>query len=386
MNVQEKPILLVSFTARMLAELAVKAGYPVLALDYFGDSDLQALCPAISLRHDYKAEYSATALVDAARELNGAAVVYGANLENHPEQIARLAQGRRLLGNSPETLRRVRNPFLLADALQAANFACPKTVSPSQKPADGVQKRWLWKSLKGGGGMGVQFWPGAPPPPPGILQEWLPGMVGSVAFVANGRQAVLLGITEQLVERRAFGAAGFKYCGNLMPPRLQAAQLKAMLNELQALIAHLVITFGLWGVNGLDFIWHQERAWTLEVNPRPSASVELIDIVYGIRVFEIHVRSFTGQLPSFDLAQALLDNRAAGKAILYAPFDVSIDDTSNWPNDGVRDIPHSGEQIKQGHPVCTILTTGTGPSDCLRQLRSKASKIKQKFQPSIEAG
>lgn len=384
MSKPEAPILLVSFTARMLAELAVKAGYPVLALDYFGDADLQALCPSVSLRHDYNAEYSATALVDVAKDLSGSAVVYGASLENHPDQVARLAQGRQLLGNSPETLRRVRDPFLLAEALRSGNFAYPTTTSPAQKPADSSQKRWLWKALQGGGGIGVQFWSGTSPPQSGILQEWLPGMVGSVAFVANGRQAVLLGITEQLVERRAFGATGFKYCGNLTPPRLQSTQLKAMIDELRALVDHLVKTFELRGVNGLDFIWHRERVWTVEANPRPTASMELMDLVYGIRVFDIHVRSFTGQLPGFDLARAMADGPAAGKAILYAPYDVTIDETNNWSNEGIRDIPHSGEQIKQGHPVCTILTTGARPSNCLRKLQSKASKIKQKFQSSSE--
>lgn len=382
MSKPEGPILLVSFTARMLAELAVKAGYPVLALDYFGDADLQALCPSVSLRHDYNVEYSATALVDVAKDLSGSATVYGASLENHPDQVARLGQGRQLLGNSPETLRRVRDPFLLAEALRSGNFAYPTTTSPAQKPADSPQKRWLWKALQGGGGIGVQFWSGTSPPQSGILQEWLPGMVGSVAFVANGWQAVLLGITEQLVERRAFDATGFKYCGNLMPPRLQSTQLKAMMDQLWALVDHLVITFELRGVNGLDFIWHQERVWTIEVNPRPTASMELMDLVYGVRLFDIHVRSFAGQLPNFDLAQAILDGSAAGKAILYAPDDVTIAEISDWSNQGIRDIPHPGEQIKQGHPVCTILTTGAGPSDCLWKLQSKASKIKQKFQLS----
>ena len=374
------PILLVGFSARMLAELAVKAGYQVLALDYFGDTDLQQRCPSLSLKHDFNVEYSATALVDASKKLAGSAVVYGAGLENHPAAVERLAQKRQLLGNSQETLRQVRNPFRLAAALKAGGFAFPETLSVAQAPDNHSSRRWLWKPLRGGGGVGVKPWSGTPPPQPGIVQELLPGLVGSAAFVANGRQAVLLGVTEQLAERQTFGATGFKYCGNLVPPRLRTTQLAALVAELHALTNHLTKIFALRGINGLDFVWHQERVWMIEINPRFTASLELIDTSYGLRIFDLHVRAFAGQLPDFSLTQALTRSSAAGKAILYAPDDVTMGDTGHWSSRGIKDIPHSGELVRQGHPVCTILTTGATPTDCLQQLRLRADELKQEFQ------
>src|SRR5512134_2857206 len=105
-----QPILLVGLTIRMLAELAVPAGYTVTALDYFGDFDLQALCPGRSLLRDYGQAYSVPALVNAASDIAASAVVYSANLENFPQAVTRLAQGRQLLGNTPETLVLVRDP------------------------------------------------------------------------------------------------------------------------------------------------------------------------------------------------------------------------------------------------------------------------------------
>jgi predicted ATP-grasp superfamily ATP-dependent carboligase len=374
------PILLVSLTARMLAELAVNAGYSVLALDYFGDADLQALCPNLSLRWDFRQTYSATALVDAAVKQEAPAVVYGASLENHPVEVARLARGRHLLGNSPDTLTQVRDPLRLADALQAGGFVCPQTVLAEPGLTLDQQRSWLWKPLKSGGGHGIHVWQsGAAPPPEGVWQEYLSGMAGSAVFVANGQRAVLLGLTEQLVGRRAFGARSFGYCGNLLPPRLTPGELNTLLREMKALLAHLTKTFELWGLNGLDFIWHRGRGWTVEVNPRPSASLELVDFVYGLRVFDLHVRSFKGELPDFDLEQAINSNRAAGKAILFAPHDVRPGDTARWARQGIRDIPHPGEQIKQHHPVCTLLSWGATPLACLRQLRSKALKLKQEL-------
>ena len=89
-----QPILLTGFTARMLAELAVRAGYSVLALDYFGDSDLQALCPSVSLLRDFAGKaYNPAALAEAATALDAPAVVYNASFENHPALVAQLANG-----------------------------------------------------------------------------------------------------------------------------------------------------------------------------------------------------------------------------------------------------------------------------------------------------
>lgn len=382
MGHQIEPILLVSLTARMLAELAVRAGYTVLALDYFGDTDLQALCPSRSLLRDYGQAYSPTALVDVAGELQARSVIYGASLENHPAEVTRLAQGRRLLGNTPEVLKQVRNPIRLATTLRAGGFAFPETFKPEPDLKLDSGRRWLWKPLRSGGGHSIRPWRDGRQPDGGVLQEQLTGTVGSAAFVADGQEAVLLGLTEQLVGWQAFAASGFRYCGNLIPPRLSADELNTLLLESQSLVTYLTKTFGLRGLNGLDFVWHRGRVWTLEINPRPSASLELIDTLYDIRVLDAHIRSFDGYLPQFDLAQVLLNGSAAGKAILYAAQDVTIGFTSDWTTRGIRDVPHPGERIEPQHPICTLLTTDATPAACLEQLQKKATEVKNWLEPT----
>ena len=64
-----EPILLVSVSARMIAELAVGAGYDVVALDRFGDLDLQRLCPSVSVLRDLGGRGGMATLVDAAEEI-----------------------------------------------------------------------------------------------------------------------------------------------------------------------------------------------------------------------------------------------------------------------------------------------------------------------------
>jgi predicted ATP-grasp superfamily ATP-dependent carboligase len=374
-------ILLAGISVRMLAELALRAGYRVMALDYFGDSDLQALCPNKSLLRDYETAYTPAALVDAAGELTAPYVVYSASLENHPDQIARLQQDRQLWGNSPETLQRVRQPALLAEALRQISYPFPQTIFSEQAVVPAEGRRWLCKPLKSGGGHAIRRWTGEPLADKAILQEQLAGLAGSAVFVANGRQAILLGITEQLVGESAFGATGFRYCGNLLPPRLETTQRHELARQLREIISHLTAEFKLRGLNGLDFIWHNGRIWTLEVNPRPPASLELIDTAYEIRVFEAHVHSFEGKLPDFELETVISGQVAAGKAILYATQDVTVGDTRHWLACGIRDIPHVDEQIQQPHPICTIITTSATPAGCLEILETQAARVRSWLKP-----
>ena len=53
-----------------------------------------------------------------------------------------------------------------------------------------------------------------------VVQEHISGLACSAAAVADGRSAVLLGVSEQLIGHRGLGARGYAWCGNLVPPRL----------------------------------------------------------------------------------------------------------------------------------------------------------------------
>src|SRR5919206_153034 len=73
-----EPILVIAVSARMLAELGVRAGYDVVALDRFGDLDLRRLCPSVSALRDLGGRGGMAALVDAAEKIQAPSVIYGA--------------------------------------------------------------------------------------------------------------------------------------------------------------------------------------------------------------------------------------------------------------------------------------------------------------------
>ena len=368
-------ILLVSVSARMLAELARREGHEVVAFDRFGDLDLQRLCPSVSILRDLGGSGGMEALVDAADGHPADRVVYGAGLENRPDLVERLAAGRTLLGCGPATLRRVRNPFVLGASLRAAGFAYPLTFSAADAPrrADRAARRWLRKPVRGGGGRGVRAWRGGRLPAGVVVQERIDGLACSAAAVADGSAAVLLGVSEQLAGRRALGVRGYTWCGNVVPPRLPPSERVALAAEARAICDHLAAAFGLRGLFGVDLVWDGDRAWVVEVNPRPTASLEVIDAVHGVRPFTAHLEACAGRLPDSGAAEAA---RAAGKAVVWAIRDVRLPDTRDWPARGIRDVPHPGERIAAGRPICTLVATGESPEAVLAGLETRARALR----------
>ena len=222
-------------------------------------------------------------------------MIYGAGLENRPDLVGRLAAGRTLLGCDPRTLRRVRDPALLGASLRGAGFAYPRTLPGRDAPRHAG--RWLRKPLRSGGGRGVREWRGGALGAGVVVQERIEGLPCSAAAVADGRSAALLGVSEQLIGRRTLGARGYTWCGNVTPPRLPAPERSALAGTAQAICAHLAAAFGLRGLFGVDLVWDGERAWVVEVNPRPTGSLETIAAAHGVRPFAAHLEGCAGRLP-----------------------------------------------------------------------------------------
>ena len=256
----------------MLADLARRDGHRVVAFDLYGDLDLRRSASRVVTPSELGGG-GLTALVGAAATEAASGVVYGASFENHPALVARLGRRHALLGNTPQTLRAVRDPQRLGAVLRDAGLLYPRTFAAAPDERAG---RWLRKPLRGGGGTHVRDWRGGRLPRGTVVQEHIGGLPCSVAAAGDGTDAVVLGVSEQLIGARAFGVRGHRWCGNLSPPRLPAPERAALLGQARGICSHLAAAFALRGLFGVDLIWDGERAWTIEVNPRPTASLEAI--------------------------------------------------------------------------------------------------------------
>jgi len=367
-------LLLAGVSTRAAAESAARAGFTVATLDAFGDRDQHPAVRAFCLPRDFDTRFTSPAAARAARSFESDAVAYLSSFENHPTAITTLAAGRVLLGNPASVVRRVRDPRLVAGALRRRRLPTPLVRLAATRKGD-----WLVKPLASGGGRRVRRWrTGARLPRGCYLQQFVDGTPGSVVFVAASGRAVPLGVSRQIVGDGAFGASGFQYCGNILASARdeQFRDGDAVLRRVSEVARALAEEFGLAGVNGVDFIARDGVPYAIEVNPRWSASMELVERAHGFPVFGVHAEACgAGVLPDFNLRTRQRSLEAVGKAIVFARHDVTVGDTRSWMDAGVRDVPHPGERIEQGRPVCTVFGAGRNAASCYAELVHRAGAV-----------
>ena len=360
-------VLLAGISVRALAESAARAGLRGTALDAYGDLDLRRVARLVATPRSDSGTFDQLAVARLSRTIDASTVSYVSSFENAPEAVAMLSKGRTLVGNPPPVLRRVRDPFALARALPKLGLHTP-AVRASAPGADNAV-RWLLKPRRSGGGHGIVRWTtGMAVPRASIVQERVRGAAGSIIFVADGAVIRPLALTRQLAGDAAFGARGFAYCGSVLEPHTPALLANAV-----ALAASITREFGLRGLCGVDFIARGEIPYALEVNPRPTASMELVERATGCSIWLAHVAGCTGALAASPFLSAVTAQLAHGKAVLYARHSLVLGDTTHWlADDDVRDIPAPGERIARGSPICTIFASGRTSALCYAALVRRA--------------
>ena len=359
-------VLIAGVSTRAAASSAVRAGFEVTSVDAFADYDQPASARVIRVPR-----FTVPAAARVARGVPCDAVTYLSSFENHREAVATLTRGRALWGNPPAVLARVREPREIVRVLSARGFTVPVVCLRAQGDAEEAvarqASRWIVKPFASGGGHRVRRWRiGMRVPASCYIQEFVEGTPGSIVFVAARGRAVPLGVTQQLVGQRAFGAGGFRYCGSILAP---AGSVRA--TELARAVAE---EFSLTGLNGVDFIDREGEPVPIEVNPRWCGSMELVERAHGLSLFGLHAAACArGELPSSAPPPV---TEVHGKAVVFARGPVEVPDTTAWLGDpSVADVPHPGERIDAGRPVCTVFATAPSVAECFDALVTRAGQV-----------
>lgn len=367
-------------SVRAAAMSAIRAGLTPICADRFGDVDLGRRAEAVRV-DDYPSGLAAA--------LAGQAVdgwIYTGAIENHPEFVEKMAATHVLYGVDGPGLRAVRDPLRLADVLASRAIPRPEAVSTSNGlPMDGS---WLRKPLRGAGGAGISAWRGAAshetpsarlvatenPERSHYFQERIAGRPCSAVFVGAGGRATLLGFTWQLVGTQWTGAGEFAYAGSVGPIELSIS-LRGQLDRLGDVLAQ---HFPLAGLFGVDAMLSDDVVWPVEVNPRYTASVEVLERGLEIAAIGLHLDACRGQqLPSEKPRKPAC---CCGKAILYARRDVAVPPAfskfaesamSNWPWPDWADVPAAGSTIRARAPVVTVLAEGADEASVLDRLQTR---------------
>lgn len=370
-------LVLLGVSVRALAQPVRGSRGGVVGVDFFGDRDREGSVKTLALGRDLGLPPSARGLAAAARRLCAEAVVYCANLENHPEVVAGMARRCDVAGNGAAVLRAVRDPRRLRKVCREEGLAYPVTLLPGEEGGADPRDGWLVKRVRSGGGHGVRRWDGGCLAPGTVLQREVEGTPASVAFAADGRDCRVFGFSEQLIGRAALGAAGHAWCGSLLP-FATGGEAEDVLSQATLLARRLTSRFALRGVNGADVIVSRDErgrpsVWLVEVNPRYSASMELVQWASGLDVLALHLDACAGRLP--DVAAPAQPSGFFGKGVVYARGPVTVPCTDGWRDLGRRDVPHEGERVGRGHPVCTVLVRGATHDECLRLIERRAAGV-----------
>ena len=375
--------LIVGVSTRAIAESAVRGGHQVFTLDYFGDRDQRQLVENYSLLRDFNLAFSASGLLEASRHLEFQSVVYTSNLENHADIVADLARRSCLLGNTPRVLHQVRDWRRLRQFCLEEGIPCAVTLLPSEENKATPASCWLRKPVRSGGGHDIRFWAGEPLDKGHLLQRHIEGRSASVAFVADGKTSAVIGISEQLIGLAELGAGEFVWCGNLLPLRIDPGNRAAFLGSVENMATRLTRGFGLQGVNGLDLVVANDahrcpRPILVEVNPRYTASMELMEKAHKINIFSLHLSAMAGQLPKFSPPQHL-EGPFIGKGIVFAKRTLTVPEAMGRAEQDRRDIPFPRDRIRAGGPVCTVLAKGDDRESCLDNLLASARGVRREI-------
>jgi predicted ATP-grasp superfamily ATP-dependent carboligase len=164
----------------------------------------------------------------------------------------------------------------------------------------------------------------------------------------------------------------------------------ARLQQFAAMVASDTGVVGLWQA---DFLLDDRELTLLEINPRWSASMEILDAMYDVRLVALHCACSTRSITidewkevakKFSSQLLMPCKRSMGKIVMYAKETLLVDNRQSdswwmdrWQADsdssGFRyaDIPRAGTKIEAGQPIMTCIATGSS----LQNVRSKFEKI-----------
>ncbi len=343
-------VVIVAASGRALAASARRGDYVPLVIDWFGDEDTLALAQAHArvdgLAHGFTRDALDAALAKVIGEREPSGVVCGTGFEDRPELIAHLGRRLPILGNATATIASLKDPQAFALLCRDCGIAHPEVALT--RPAD--PRGWLAKRIGGAGGGHIRIAQEHTARRGYYYQRAAAGVAVSAQFLADGKRARLLGFSEQWAvpaERQPF-----RYGGAVRPAHLAQETAGALTDAVQRTAA----ASQLRGLNSADFLVEGDRFRLLEINTRPSATLDIFEPPGG-SLFALHMSACAGVLASY--APELTG--AAATAMVYAGCDTTVP-ALDWP-EWTADRPHAGTPVKAGEPMCTVLAVAESAAE-----------------------
>lgn len=423
---QAKPILkhdvgrifVAAASARALAASSLRAGLPVSTIDLFADADTVAICRKsnthLSPNHAQNFSMQCQSIEHILQRLEQVLADPGFQDPSAPPRIL-IGGGLENYFRNHTTSQKLMEQTSASAFVETARWRNVKRFCrlnsvrfpPTTRELDDNQskKGWLIKTDFSSGGLGVQIAQSdVPLKPDQYLQKYIDGRPISAHYVAaplvesdEAPTVEMLGVCEpvsssalQMVTRASNQTLPFRYSGSIGPikPSLLAAPTLAEFKRVGSLVAN---HFGIAGIFGIDFVLDQHDLWLLEINPRITASAELIEnaareTVPDFSIVRLHLEALAGRLDKMsELIEACQNanarNRIFAKRIVYRHHDAAqkfqvmpahigaLENQFGGSTEGseltvasrtafITDVPKPKTDVVAGQPILTLHVSG----------------------------
>ncbi len=408
---QHPMIAIVGFSARAAAQCAARDGLGVIAVDMCADRDLIPECEMHLRLNDanwpniLNAKYPAVPML------------FTGGMEHRSSSIDQCHRVAKRFGATGEQVRAMRNLDSWAEWARGAGIAWPITVRDAHQSSSMLAKdprrRWLLKSLHSAGGTGtidvtatLSLGDSIPLEQENrYIQERLPGESIGVTFLSSEFGCAVVGAALACPSDTPSRTKEFRYDGSVGPIPLSNLQY-CQLQRFAECVWRKTELRGLWQA---DFLLHEDTWTLLEVNPRWSASMDLLDYAKdyakdnaiapstGLGLVRSHCDAICCSLSKstfeqfshtgWNLSDATIpseSNTMLGKRIVYADDTIRISQAQSdswwsrrWHREVLADegdcffadIPEANTTVESGGPLLTVMSKGNSVESILKALR-----------------
>lgn len=368
-------------SARAACWSAVRAGLKPCAFDQFRDLDFPADC---DIRLIAQSEYLFSSSVKAQTEF----CLPVGGWENDAETMQRLESIFSLWNTNSTATKRARNPFLVQQILRETELPSLEVRGVCGIDGDDVGE-WIRKPLAGTGGIGIQrVLPVNGKCEPGHYdQQFVRGeSYSAIFFASQDGEIKLLGITQQLIGCDELPDRPFAYVGSVGPVLSSDNENEESIRlTLQKMADALKKQIKFYGLFCFDFVVSKSTPYLVEINPRYSASIEVLELALQKSFLQLFLNL---------RVRCNAPERQIGKSILYAwqEFELPSDwdwnqathelAEKNWEYDQwsvpvLSDLPAPGTKFSTGDPICTIWAEEENIQSCCEELRKRILRLKR---------
>lgn len=374
-------VYVVGASGRSAAESVRQAGFRAVVVDLYADRDSGEACDVLQI------ESFPDSIVAQLNALESGIILLAGGMENRLDLVAALGQYHRVLGPNVDQIKRFRDiehlMWSIHQSTRSGVLQFPETVY-SHSEAN-TESKWLCKSYFGCGGFHIERLTNDRSKMLNdgnyYFQQEVAGRSVGTVFLCDQSKVQLLGATAALSSAMHESLTGrqpalppMAYRGSYGTIELTSLVQDAMCHWAYLLTRDLDFT----GIIQADWIVTDNTAWLLEINPRWTASMEIIEWSHGCNLFSIQA-NLDGELKPMLTEPIAIPNRPAPaktlyKAIQYAnsPFVVSEEEsnamfarkfnrleTKNFSGSnhaGWSDIPTAGTSIETGQPIASYFS------------------------------